>query len=78
MSDKKCKVCGETAEWVYDNEPFCEDCLCCDFWIYRVDPQRRCDQCGRSFKGAYFTDDGDKNEFCSRKCALEYYEAKKL
>lgn len=78
MSEKKCKVCGAPAEWVYDDEPFCEICLCTELDIQEVDPPRRCEQCGTLLKGSYVTDDDDDNAFCSAKCALEYYDAKKL
>lgn len=74
MSDKKCK-CGEDAKWVYDNEFYCEDCLCMDFCIEEVVPPRRCEHCNTPLKGSYFTDNDDDNAFCSRKCALEYYDA---
>jgi predicted nucleic acid-binding Zn ribbon protein len=72
---KKCS-CGEPAEWVFDSEFYCEYCLGVELDIQEVDPPRRCEQCGTSIKGSYFTD--NDNAFCSRECAFEYYDAKKL
>lgn len=76
MSDKKCKVCGAPAELVYDDEPFCEYCLCCTVGLREIVPPRRCDQCGMLIKGSYFLDD-DGDAFCSRDCALENWCAAK-
>ncbi len=78
MSEKKCRVCGAPAEWGWEGEHYCEDCLGIELDIYEVGPQHRCEQCGTPFKGSYVTDEDDDNAFCSRKCALEYYGAKKL
>ena len=74
---KKCS-CGEPAEWEFDSELYCEFCLGVELDIQEVTPPRRCEQCGTSIKGAYFTDDDDDHAFCSRECAFEYYNAKKL
>lgn len=78
MSEKKCDMCGAPAEWKWEGDDYCEDCLCTNLCIQEVDPPRRCEQCGVPIKGSYFTDDDDDNAFCSKKCALEYYDAKKL
>lgn len=78
MREKKCKVCSEPAEWMYDDEPFCESCLCSDFDIQEVIPPRRCEQRRTPIKGSYFIAQEEDNAFCSRDCALEYYDAKKL
>lgn len=77
MSDKKCKTCGAPAEWIHDDELFCECCLCTMFDIWEIVPPRRCEQCGTPIKGCYIIDQyGDA--FCSRECSLEYYDSKKL
>lgn len=77
MSDKKCKMCGATSEqmWVCDDELFCECCLCTVFGIHKIVPPRRCEQCGTPIKGAYFIDNDEDNAFCSRECALAYWDA---
>lgn len=78
MSDKKCMMCGAPAEWLCDNELFCEDCLCRNFDIQEVIPPRRCEQCGTPIKGSYFVDQEEDNAFCSRDCALAYWDVEKL
>lgn len=77
MSNEKCKVCGAPAEWMYDDEPFCESCVCSGLDIKEVVPPRRCEQCGTPLGGCYITDEYN-DTFCSRDCALKYYNAKKL
>lgn len=77
MSDKKCS-CGEPAEWEFDSEFYCEYCLGVELDIQEVDSPRRCEQCGTSIKGSYFTDNDDGNAFCSRECALKYNGAERL
>lgn len=76
MSEKKCRMCGDAAEWEWDSDFYCEYCLCIELDIEEVDIPRRCEQCGTLIKGSYFTEDG--NAFCSRECAFEYNDAKKL
>lgn len=74
MSDKKCKVCGGNAEWEFDSDLFCEDCLCTEFEVQWTDLPRICEMCGKSLGKVYYTED-EGYPFCSRKCALEFHGA---
>lgn len=74
MSEKKCKVCGATAEWEFDSDYYCEDCLCTEFEVQWNDRPRVCEMCGKPLDKVYYTED-EGYPFCSRKCALEFHGA---
>lgn len=74
MSDKKCKVCDVDAEWEWDGELYCEDCLGREFEVQWNDRPRICEMCGAPLDKVYYTED-EGYPFCSPKCALEFHGA---
>lgn len=71
MSDRKCKVCGDNAEWEFDGECYCEFCVRTELDVHGNCTPRICEMCGDPLDRVYYTDSED-NAFCSPKCALEY------
>lgn len=74
---KKCKVCGDNAEWELDSEYYCEFCVRTELEVHSMCTPRICEMCGNHLDRVYYTDSED-NAFCSAKCALEFNDAKKL
>lgn len=72
MSSKKCKVCSANAEWEFDSDYYCEDCLCTKFDVQWNDAPHACDMCGWQLDDLYYTD-CEGYTFCSTKCALEFH-----
>lgn len=71
MSEKKCKMCGDNAEWELDGECYCEFCVRTELDVHGICAPRICEMCGAPLDRVYYTDSND-NAFCSAKCALEY------
>lgn len=71
MSDKKCKMCGDRAEWELDGKCYCEFCARAELDVHCFATPRRCDMCGNTLDKVYYAD-AECNAFCSAKCALEY------
>jgi len=77
MSEKKCKLCGADAEWELDGGCYCEFCARLQLDVHGICAPQACATCNNPLGRVYYTDD-ENNAFCSAKCALEYYDAKKL
>lgn len=77
MSEKKCKVCGDNAEWELDGECYCEFCVRTELDVHGIGTPRICEMCGNHLDSVYYTD-SESYAFCSAKCALEFNDAKKL
>lgn len=74
MSDKKCKVCGDNAEWEFDGKCYCEFCVRTELDVHGICAPCICEMCGNHLDREYYTD-SEYNAFCSAKCALEYNDA---
>lgn len=77
MSEKKCEMCGDNAEWELDSEYYCEFCARDKLDVHGTCAPRICEMCGDPLDRVYYTDSEDY-AFCSAKCALEFNDAKKL
>lgn len=74
---KKCKLCGADAEWELDGGCYCEFCARLQLDVHGICAPQACATCNNPLGRVYYRDSED-NTFCSAKCALEYYDAKKL
>lgn len=74
---KKCKLCGDNAEWELDDDCYCEFCARIKLDVHGICAPQACATCNNPLGRVYYTDSGD-NTFCSTKCALEYNDANKL
>ena len=72
MSEKKCKVCGAPAEWQWDGEFYCENCIRTEFDVQWNDAPHACEMCGEPLDIKYYTE-VEGYTFCSAKCALEFH-----
>lgn len=77
MSDKKCKRCGAPAEWQWNCEFYCENCIRTEFDVTWSKSPRICEMCGGWLDDLYYTDCGGYT-FCSPKCALEFHGVWKI
>ena len=71
MSEKKCKECGDNAEWELNGDCYCEFCARLQLDVHGICAPRECRQCGVCLDRVYYTA-GEDNAFCSPECALEY------
>ena len=68
MCKYKCD-CGKSAEYFYNGNAYCVDCLCDEIDVMTSIPA--CAQCGVELPRK-FQVDASGNHFCSRRCACDY------